>query len=33
MANATPEHIELLLRIGRAAAAQVQPERFGSFLA
>ena len=29
---ATPEHIALLMRIGRAASRQVQQEHFGSFL-
>jgi uncharacterized protein len=29
---ATPDHIALLMRIGRAASAQVRPEHFGTFL-
>jgi hypothetical protein len=29
---ATPEHIELLVRIGKAAGRQVKPEHFGPFL-
>ncbi len=29
---ATPEHIALLMRIGRAASRQVRPEHFGGFL-
>lgn len=32
MDNATPENIESLIRIGEAAAAQVRPEHFGTFL-
>ena len=30
---ATPEHIDLLVRIGKAAGRQVKPEHFGPFLA
>jgi hypothetical protein len=32
MDNATPENIELLLKIGAASAAQIRREHFGSFL-
>jgi hypothetical protein len=32
MDKATPDHIELLMRIGKAAGRQVKPEHFGPFL-
>src|SRR5262249_21732282 len=32
MDNATPEHIDLLVRVGKAAGKQVKPEHFGRFL-
>jgi hypothetical protein len=32
MDNATPEHIDLLVRVGKAAGRQVKPEHFGPFL-